>query len=687
MGVSGATGAGKTTMINALLDYDELLPSGSDGAATATACVVHLNSEDSPDKRFRAAIHFKCQKEICDWLEPILADVRGYFRSRGMDVDSDEEKAGKTRTTHSKFKKENESDDGDDGDEDEREDDYVDSDEDGGKAGSVPAALRNEAKERLKTPVYVIDDDSDEDFDESDDECEVDASELRDKLRSFTAVFGLDLDDLRRVKVEDLLDRDDHPVTRFLGTTKQVFAGSKSDFARKIRPYLDCSPLPDDELPGRNDIGNTEDDESDDGSSGSDSDSDNDQDSTPDSSDNDTGDDGLGGTMGGLASMLGRHRKTTDLQVWPLVSHVDLYVPSKLLEGGIVLEDLPGLADQMEERVKVARNRFRNLDATIIVAPANRAGDEATCMQLINENEALRMRLDNQLNERTFCVVTSRIDDFEWTKYLTQTSVEPDSNIGQWCREYEMLHSFISICEKDIFDAKGSLEAGGIHMDMASISGDDAELERLKKACSLVETRLKELEPHRELLEDAVKYYRSLLAYHTSQLRNKRVQAKIQEAYARMRASATDKLAKKATKGKRGQQKETRTQRDDQAKAVALDVMPISALAYWHTQHRKNKLKSADLKEGFPEAAYTGIPALRAWIRYAVVPTRIRHGISLLRRLDVLLHNLKTGFDMQQPAFEKTANPNKFLGDLLSNFQETLVLVCCNVFLLLLFVY
>lgn len=52
IGVAGVTGAGKTSLLNALLEYPELLPSSSTEAATATVCRIAWNHDDTPDHQF-----------------------------------------------------------------------------------------------------------------------------------------------------------------------------------------------------------------------------------------------------------------------------------------------------------------------------------------------------------------------------------------------------------------------------------------------------------------------------------------------------------------------------------------------------------------------------------------------------------------------------------------------------------
>ncbi|KXX78806.1 hypothetical protein MMYC01_205666 [Madurella mycetomatis] len=70
-------------------------------------------------------------------------------------------------------------------------------------------------------------------------------------------------------------------------------------------------------------------------------------------------------------------------------------------------------------------------------------------------------------------------------------------------------------------------------------------------------------------------------------------------------------------------------------------IFPVSMKAYWGLREEEN----ASLVEGFPTAAYTGIPALATWLRDVTIPYRERHVISLLSRYRELLGNVQTWSD------------------------------------------
>ncbi|KAK3939085.1 hypothetical protein QBC46DRAFT_438550 [Diplogelasinospora grovesii] len=78
LGVAGATGAGKTSLLNALLGLPELLPSSSIEASTACVCRVAWNHDDSPDQAFGADVVFRSKDDVLRDLR----DVLGYISER-----------------------------------------------------------------------------------------------------------------------------------------------------------------------------------------------------------------------------------------------------------------------------------------------------------------------------------------------------------------------------------------------------------------------------------------------------------------------------------------------------------------------------------------------------------------------------------------------------------------------------
>lgn len=94
---------------------------------------------------------------------------------------------------------------------------------------------------------------------------------------------------------------------------------------------------------------------------------------------------------------------------WPLVSVVRLYVASDILRGGLVLVDVPGVLDSNTSRAMRAKKYIQECSAVCIVAPAIRAGSDATLHGLVDD--ALRqVQYSNRLDR--VVLICTKSDDF-----------------------------------------------------------------------------------------------------------------------------------------------------------------------------------------------------------------------------------------------------------------------------------
>jgi ATPase subunit of ABC transporter with duplicated ATPase domains len=92
IGVAGATGAGKTSLLNTLLEYPEMLPSSSTEAATATVCRIAYNHDDTPGNEFRADIKFRALEAVKAELSEVLAAVRDRKNLRVQEFEDENER-------------------------------------------------------------------------------------------------------------------------------------------------------------------------------------------------------------------------------------------------------------------------------------------------------------------------------------------------------------------------------------------------------------------------------------------------------------------------------------------------------------------------------------------------------------------------------------------------------------------
>ncbi|KIH93636.1 hypothetical protein SPBR_04031 [Sporothrix brasiliensis 5110] len=701
VGVSGGTGAGKTTLINALLNMDELLPSGSDGAATATVCRVH--KARATDKEtgteadvvpFRAVVTFKTEEGMCKWLEPILADVADYYQYKDRQARREAANAGR----------EPDSDDDDDDDcesgaDDGSDGEYIPPNEtkeqrknrleaeketaDEREARRNEKAKEKEIKQRKTDVDSVAADSFDEEFDEQG---------LVDKLVCVEAVFGLGLEHLHGWTVEKLLNKDKFPIAKCVGRTKTVSGDEAGAFSRAVKPYLDSTPIPDDY--------DFEDFDSKDGDEGESDDDDEDDDEGDEDEegggevegegedDEEAGDEDedSGGSEQGEEDeddVVSFHMPTV---LWPIVDQVDIYLrDAPLLANGIVLTDLPGLGDANEDRANVAKACFDKLDITMVVTPAIRASDESCAVNLLSDSETMHLRLSNRLGKRKFCVVTSKTDDLDWEKYITSTvQPPPGSVLAHHTYVYSMLEAQLEkVAEQlqKVDDAIVEMD-NDLQLEEHSIGADATQKVRTLNL-EIVSTKafLPPLHQRQRELEAWLTHYTGLLAFRATEWRSRKIRRNIQETFRRKTVGAQAK-ANAGAKGKgKAKDKTAGDGEQEQSSSVApveapvvpaasdkprepepIDVLPVSAGAYWkirkHKRHGSSRGGSSKFEEGFPNVVYTGVPTVRAWIRAATIPMRQKHATTLLKRLTVLLNQLKTGFgEVSETASEAASAP------------------------------
>jgi len=93
VGVQGQTGAGKSSLLNVLLGYRNILPPSNMEAATATVCKVAYNYNDDPQQKFRAEVVFHTRHEITKELETFIQRIKERNKDlNNEDIDDDADK-------------------------------------------------------------------------------------------------------------------------------------------------------------------------------------------------------------------------------------------------------------------------------------------------------------------------------------------------------------------------------------------------------------------------------------------------------------------------------------------------------------------------------------------------------------------------------------------------------------------
>ncbi|KAK3948301.1 hypothetical protein QBC32DRAFT_381705 [Pseudoneurospora amorphoporcata] len=319
-------------------------------------------------------------------------------------------------------------------------------------------------------------------------------------------------------------------------------------------------------------------------------------------------------------------RETRDMAVWPLIDHVKVYVKTDILRGGIVLVDLPGLGEIVESRAAVAKKFYDKLTVTIVVTPSVRAAGEKTAVDLMTENQEITMRMNGKLGDRGYCIVLSKADDgIDWeTTARNQRRQDDIKMMGD-------LHK--KILEETAAVRKLKTE---LQKPLGSLTKNN-KISKEKKRILLNELRDKR-EKKRKHLKARNDLQRQKKEFHWSQI----------FTAVQFRSALLERDINRYLRGKHAVFMKNCPGAD--APYCPPKIFPISVRAYWPLRRRIENAPDAlqeEPMEGFPDEAYTGIPALKSWLYEATIPPRERHMKTLLHRLVGLYNNLQTWSDQE----------------------------------------
>lgn len=264
--VVGETGAGKTSLINALLDEDKLLVTSGWRACTAVICEISYNESNDPRKAYRAEIEFVSQE---DWEHDLQILFEDLIEDRHL----------------------------------------------------------SSAKSDSKTEAGIA-------------------------YAKIQAVYP-DLPDSEIVKktATGLAKRES--VAEVLGTTRHIDCKNASDLCSAVQKYLDSKEK---------------------------------------------------------STKMGP-KKEKDMAFWPLIKVVRIFCRADVLSSGLVVVDLPGVADSNPARAAVAKKYMIESTATWVTAPIKRAADNKVAKELMGKSSRLQMKLDGMYSNVTFiCTMTDSIE-------------------------------------------------------------------------------------------------------------------------------------------------------------------------------------------------------------------------------------------------------------------------------------
>lgn len=113
-----------------------------------------------------------------------------------------------------------------------------------------------------------------------------------------------------------------------------------------------------------------------------------------------------------------------EMEYWPLIRVVRIYVKSAALATGAVIVDLPGVHDANAARAAVAAGYMKQCTGLWIVAPINRAVDDKAAKSLLGESFKRQLKMDGSFNSVTF--ICSKTDDISIEEAQTSLGLDEE---------------------------------------------------------------------------------------------------------------------------------------------------------------------------------------------------------------------------------------------------------------------
>ncbi|RDL41492.1 uncharacterized protein BP5553_01471 [Venustampulla echinocandica] len=200
IGFIGASGAGKSSLINTLLEHDDLLPADDEKACTAVCVEISWNPVNDPERAYLATVERISEEDWRTEIESLFQDLKLSHGPNGS------EEASETGSYEAEVEH----------DED-NEDDEGGGDSEDGEADSGG-------------------DGDDDDDDTQDPEREARIKAAFHKLKCVYPHIGT-IDDLSQYTVSELID--DPNVKDILGESASIFDHSQDRFAERVKPFIE----------------------------------------------------------------------------------------------------------------------------------------------------------------------------------------------------------------------------------------------------------------------------------------------------------------------------------------------------------------------------------------------------------------------------------------------------------------
>ena len=123
-----------------------------------------------------------------------------------------------------------------------------------------------------------------------------------------------------------------------------------------------------------------------------------------------------------------KRRSPREMECWPLIKVVRLFVNSPALSTGAIIVDLPGVHDSNQARAAVAEDYMKNCTGLWIVAPITRAVDDKAAKSLLGDSFKRQLKLDGRFTSITF--ICSKADDISVVEAKDSLGLEEEVESG-----------------------------------------------------------------------------------------------------------------------------------------------------------------------------------------------------------------------------------------------------------------
>lgn len=127
-------------------------------------------------------------------------------------------------------------------------------------------------------------------------------------------------------------------------------------------------------------------------------------------------------------------KPSMEMEYWPLIKVVRIYVKAAALSTGAVIVDLPGVHDSNAARARVAEGYMKQCTGLWIVAPITRAVDDKAAKSLLGETFKRQLKMDGGFDSVTF--ICSKTDDISILEAQESLGLEQEMG-GLWAKSDE----------------------------------------------------------------------------------------------------------------------------------------------------------------------------------------------------------------------------------------------------------